>query len=101
MRAEDKADATQDDSEGEDNETQQEDDVFYLRYRTDVVGIQHYNGLVGPGEIVSLVSLVSVARRTACISGPDSWPERCAVLVADPTTFQQVRQQCDTGEKHE
>lgn len=32
-----------------------EDDVFYLRHQDEVVGIQHYRGLVGVGERVVLV----------------------------------------------
>lgn len=43
----------QDESEGS---PEPEDDVFYLRHQDDVVGIQHYGGLVGVGERVVLVS---------------------------------------------
>lgn len=48
----------QDQEEEEEEEEEaavQEDDVFYLRYPTEVVGIQHYHGLVGVGEAVNLV----------------------------------------------
>ena len=43
------------DEEEEDSEPEQEEDVFYLRYHTEVVGIQYYRGLVGTGETVNLV----------------------------------------------
>lgn len=35
-----------------------EDDVFYLRHQDEVVGIQHYRGLVGVGERVVLVRAI-------------------------------------------
>lgn len=34
----------------------QEEDVFYVRVPSEVVGIQYYTGLVGVGERVTLVS---------------------------------------------
>lgn len=43
----------QEDSEGS---PEPEDDVFFLRHLDEVVGIQHYPGLVGVGERVVLVS---------------------------------------------
>lgn len=45
----------EEDQEVEDQEPPQEEDVFYLRSTSEVVGIQHYNGLVGKGEMVDLV----------------------------------------------
>jgi SWI/SNF-related matrix-associated actin-dependent regulator of chromatin subfamily A3 len=44
----------QDESEGS---PEPDDDVFYLRHQDEVVGIQHYRGLVGVGERVVLVRL--------------------------------------------
>lgn len=45
----------QDESEGS---PEPDDDAFYLRHQDEVVGIQHYRGLVGVGERVVLVRLV-------------------------------------------
>jgi SWI/SNF-related matrix-associated actin-dependent regulator of chromatin subfamily A3 len=50
----------QEEEEEEEEAAVQEDDVFYLRYPTEVVGIQHYRGLVGVGEAVNLVCLIPV-----------------------------------------
>jgi SWI/SNF-related matrix-associated actin-dependent regulator of chromatin subfamily A3 len=50
----------QEEEEEEEEAAVQEDDVFYLRYPTEVVGIQHYRGLVGVGEAVNLVCDVLV-----------------------------------------
>lgn len=47
--------AEEDESEGS---PEPEDDVFYLRHQDEVVGIQHYRGLVGVGERVVLVRLL-------------------------------------------
>ena len=48
----------QDEEEQEEQEeeaTEPEEDVFYVRTQGEVVGIQHYPGLVGEGERVVLV----------------------------------------------
>lgn len=69
----------QDEEEEEEEEeaSVQEDDVFYLRYPTEVVGIQHYRGLVGVGEAVNLVSrLVSTGA-----GAPDS---DCGLQIRQP-----------------
>jgi len=50
----------QEEEEEEEEASVQEDDVFYLRYPTEVVGIQHYRGLVGVGEAVNLVCAVLI-----------------------------------------